>query len=175
VDDNPDQRLDDAEPIESVLEAKELAHKPEKGPYHQAIAPELVDDLALCIGQGLALIGQKEQSPPEHLIDMLARYIDAVLKRKRRLTKDPSDAVLALACLYGQELARAFGWGFAHLRRAKKPGIVLVSPDRRHVAAPRDLIGTALAGGGGKLVLAQYRCIRDKKLPEAKARAYLRI
>jgi hypothetical protein len=175
VDDNPDQRLEDAEPIELVLEAKELAHKPEKGPYHQAIAPELVDDLALCIGQGLALVGRTEDSPPDQLVDVIARYIDAVLKKKRRLTKDPSDAALALACLYGQELARAFGWGFAHLRRAKKPGIVLVSPDRRHVAAPRDLIDAALAGGGGKLVLAQYSRIRDRQLPVAKPRAYLRI
>lgn len=175
MDDNPDQRLEDAEPIESVLEAKELARKPEKGAYHQAIAPELVDDLALCIGQGLALIGRTEASPADKLVEAIARYIDAVLAGKRRLTKDRSDAVLALACLYGQELGRAFGWGFAHLRRAKKPGIVVVSPDRRHVVAPRDLVEAALVGGGGKLVLAQFAKIRDRQLPAAKPGAYLRV
>jgi hypothetical protein len=176
VDDNPDQRLEDAEPItEAVVEAAPLPRKPEKGAYHQEIAVELVDDLALCIGQGLALIGRTEREPAEQVVNVIHRFVDAVLAGNRRLTSDPSDASLALACLYGQQLGRAFGWGFAHLRRAKKPGIVVVSPDRRHVVAPRDLLDAALAGAGGQLIFEQWTRIRDRDLPAAKPGTYLRL
>lgn len=176
MDDNPDQRLEDAEAIEEpVVEATPLRQKPAKGSYHQEIAVELVDDLALCIGQGLALIGSREDAPPDELAETIASFVDAVISFDRRLTRDPSDSALALACLYGQTLGRRFGWGFAHLRRAKKPGIVVVSPDRRHVVAPRDLIDAALDGGGGALVLEHYARIREGKLPDAKPGTYLRV
>jgi hypothetical protein len=176
VEDDPDQLMESAEPPEQwVVEAADTGEKPARGPYHQAIAAELIDDLALCIGQGLALIGGRENDPPEALIVGIAGFVDDVLAGKKRLTKDPTDAHLALALLYGQEVARSLGWGFAHLRRARSPGIVLVSPDRRYALGPRELIDAALSGGGGKLVTAQYERLKSGAIPEAEPGDYLRV
>jgi len=175
VQDDPDQRMELAEPVECVLEAESLRLKPKQGPYHQAIAGELVDELALCVGQGLALIGRGEHEPPESLIVAIASHVDDIRAGQSATSKDPTDASLALALLFGQEVARSLGWGFAHLRRVRSPGIVLVSPDRRYALGPRELMNRALEGGGGRLVLDHYERLKNGALPAAKPGAYLRV
>lgn len=176
MEDDPDQLMESAEPPEeAVVEAEDPPEKPARGPYHQAIAAELIDDLALCIGQGLALVGRDENEPPETVIIALAGYVDDVIAGKKRLTKDPTDTHLALALLFGQEVGRSLGWGFAHLRRARSPGIVLVSPDRRYALAPRELVDAALAGGGGKLVIEHYERLKNGAIPAAEPGEYRRV
>lgn len=151
----PDARLEDAEPPrQAVIEAAPFARRKQRGrPHHEPVADDLLDDLHLAIGQGLALIGMAEDAPPEAMVEALAAHADTV--------KEPSaPEVLALACLYGQTLARALGWGWAHVRCTRRPGIQLVSPGERYTTGPRSVVELALARGGDE-IRQHFARIRD--------------
>jgi hypothetical protein len=175
--DDPDARLQAAEPsLEPVIEAPPMSRPAGSGPYHEAIAPELVDDLQLAIGKGLALIEAEESLAALAIVEALARYVDEVLSGGKRLPSDGADAALALACLLGHAIGRELGWGWAHVRRTRSPGIVVVSPDRRYAAAPRAVIDRALSGDGGQVVRAFFaRLAAPAQLPAAEAGRYLRL
>jgi hypothetical protein len=151
--DDPDARLEAAEPAHGPLvEARERPKPADaRAPYHEVLDPDHADELLLCIGQGLALIEAPERHSPEQIVKSTAAYVDAVRSGARRLTRDPSDAALALACVYGHQICRELGWGWAHLRRTRSPGIVLVSPDFAYVTRPRRQIESALRDGGDAL------------------------
>lgn len=152
--DDPDARVEAAEPVAGPLPVAPERRKPsdQRAPYHHALDPDHEDDLRLMIGQGLALIEARQQSAPEATVKAIAAYVDGVRAGKKRMTSDPSDAALALACLFGHQVCRELAWGWAHLRRARSPGIVLVSPEFRHVIRPRQLVDRALREGGGVLL-----------------------
>lgn len=151
--DDPDARLEAAEPVPGPLPQAGARRKPPdpRAPYHQPLDPDHEDDLLLAIGQGLALIGASERQKPAAIVQAIDRYADAVRAGEQRLTRDPSDALLALACVFGQQLCREFGFGWGHVRRVRAPGIVLISRDCRHAVRPRQLIERALRDGGGVL------------------------
>jgi hypothetical protein len=151
--DDPDARLESAEPAAGPLVLAAARRKPSdaRAPYHHGLDPDHEDDLLLQIGQGLALIDARERMTPQATLKAVVTYIDAVRTQKRRLTRDPTDAALALACVFGHQLGRELGWGWAHLRRARAPGIVLVAPDFRHVIRPRQLIDRAFREGASVL------------------------
>jgi hypothetical protein len=173
--DDPDELLESAEPPEEpVVEAPELRHRPAKGPYHASIALELVDDLHLSIGQGLALVGAREDDAPALLVEAIASYLERVFAGAARLPRDPSDGALALACLYGQALCRQLGWGWAHLRRARPPGIVVVSRDARHVTGPRAVVDQALSERSAAALRDHFRRLQGP-LPESEPGRYLRV
>lgn len=173
--DDPDARLQAAEaPDEGVIEAPEMTRPRGKQPYHDAIAPELLDDLHLAIGKGLALVGADEGAPPTTWLDAIARYLDDVRDGKRRSPTDPTETSLALGCLLGHALCRELGWGWAHVRRTRRPGILVISPDGRYAIAPRAIIEFAAQGHGDLRELAA-RLRTGEALPEAKPRTYLRV
>ncbi len=145
-------------------------------PYHEAIDPDLVDDLALAIGKGLALVLAMEPSEPDLIIESIASYLDAVAAGTRLFPRDRTDAGLALGCLLGQALCHKLGWGFAHVRRTRRPGILVISPDRRYAAAPRAVIERAFDEGRGAIVrdyVARLQTPTD--LPASSPGRYLRI
>jgi hypothetical protein len=145
-----------AEPARGPLLQAAPRSKPSKPrvPYHHALDPDHADDLLLSIGQGLALTEMRERHSPEATVQGIAAYVDAVRAGTKSLTRDPSDAILALACLFGHQVCREFGWGWGHLRRTRSPGIVLISPDFRHASGPRQVIESSLRDGSD--VLLQY-------------------
>jgi hypothetical protein len=165
--DDPDARLEAAEPVTGPLLQAGARRKPSnpRAAYHQPLDPDHEDDLLLSIGQGLALVEARERQSPAATIRALAAYVDAVRAGSRRLTRDPTDAALALACTFGHQICRDYGWGWAHLRRARSPGIVLVSPDFRHVLRPRKLIDRAFRDGGD--VLVKCRTSLGSELPSS--------
>jgi len=149
---------------------------PRTAPYHDAIAPELADDLHLYVGMGLALVETDEKLPAATIIEAIGRYLDS--KRGATVSEDDSDARLALACAYGHEVCRSLGWAWAHVRRTKRPGIVLLSPDKRYVVAPRALIDAALDTDprGGTLLSEQLeRLQHPDQLPKSEPFRYLRL
>jgi hypothetical protein len=156
---------------------------PKTAPYHDAIAPELADELHLYVGMGLALVQVDEDLPPATVVRAIARYIDstraaAVSERGATESEDDSDARLALACAYGHELCRQLGWAWAHVRRTKKPGIVILSPDTCYVVAPRALIDAALDTDprGGVLLSEQLELLEHAdQLPKSEPGRYLRL
>jgi hypothetical protein len=168
---NDEQRMDSAEPPEQPLLHAPPVERPSKGPYHTELAPELEDELHLTIGKGLALVERDEKESPDALVEALARFIDGAARRTVS-----ADASLALSCLYGHQLCRKLGWGWAHLRRAKSPGIVVISPDRRYAVGPRKLIDAALAGATGVALIAFVRQLEaGVDLPPAAPGRYLRL
>lgn len=174
--DDPDARLDAAEPPEEpLIEAAPMSRPSGSAPYHDAIAPELLDDLHLAIGKGLALVEARESSKPAAIVDAIASYIDAVKTGARRLPADVTDASLALGCLLGHMLCRELGWGWAHVRRTRQPGILVISPDQRYAAAPRSVIERALGGEGGSAVREYAERLRAGELPDSASGRYLRL
>src|SRR5829696_10402353 len=136
--DDPDARIEAAEPAaEPLPQARERRPASPPEPYHQTLAAEHEDELLLSIGQGLALIECSENDSPTSIVKAIAEYVDGVQAGSRRLTRDPTDAALALACAFGQQVCRELGWGWAHLRRTRAPGIVVISPDFRLATGPR--------------------------------------
>lgn len=173
--DDPDARLQAAEPPdEGVIEAAEMTRPHGKQPYHDAIAPELLDDLHLAIGKGLALVGADEGAPPAAWLEAIARYLDDARDGKRRSPSDPTETSLALGCLLGQAVCRELGWGWAHVRRTRRPGILVISPDRRYALAPRAMIEHAAQGNASLRELAA-RLRTGEALPRAKPGEYLRV
>jgi len=175
--DDPDARFESAEaPSEPVLEApvKNLRSKPGQ-PHHDPIDPDLLDDLHTAIGRGLALVRLDESAAPREVVRAVARYLDDVRAGRDRLTSDPAEAVLALACLYGQAIARELGWGFAHVRCVRKPGILVISPGRHYAAAPRAVIDRALERGGRELETYFERLSGGVALPESSPGRYRRV
>ncbi|MFO0571823.1 MAG: hypothetical protein U0263_39735 [Polyangiaceae bacterium] len=173
-----DAVLESAEPArEPVVEATPLAKKPAGGAaYHESIAPELVDDLQLAIGQGLALTGADEGAAPRAIVEKLGAYLSRVRRGAEALPADVGAAHLALACLFGQAVCRAHGWGWAHLRRTRSPGIVVISRDRRYALGPRAFIDRALASDdAGLLVRELERLGSASELPESAPGRYLRL
>jgi hypothetical protein len=152
--DDPDARMEAAEPAAGPLVVARERRKPSqpRAPYHHALDPDHEDDLLLMIGQGLALIEGRERAAPAATVTAIAAYVDGVRAGKRRLTRDATDAALALACLFGHELGRSLGWGWGHLRRTRSPGIVLIASDFRHVIRPRQVMDRAFRDGGGVLL-----------------------
>lgn len=152
--DDPDSRIDAAEPATGPLLLAAERRKPAapRAPYHHALDPDHEDDLRLSIGQGLALIEASERKSPDATVRAMAAFIDAVRAGNRRLTRDATDAALALACLFGHQVCREHGFGWGHLRRARSPGIVLISRDFKYVVRPRQLIERAFRDGGRVLL-----------------------
>lgn len=173
--DDPDDRMENAEAA-PVLEARPLARKPARGPYHAPIAPELVDELEISIGQGLALAEILASDAPDAIVSGIAGYLERVFRGELRLPRDPSDAALALGCLYGQALCMELGWGFAHLRRARPPGIVVVSRDTRYSTGPRAVIDEAMARRDTSVLRRHYERLRaGTDLPDSGPMRYARI
>jgi hypothetical protein len=168
---NDEQRMELAEPPAEPVRLAPPVERPARGPYHSELAPELEDELHLTIGKGLALIERDEHEPPGALLEAIARFVEGA--RQRPLSEA---AALALSCLYGHVLCLKLGWGWAHLRRAKSPGIVVISPDRRYALGPRRLIDAALAESSGAALLDLARRLEEQReLPPAAAGSYLRL
>jgi hypothetical protein len=109
-------------------------------------------------------------------VKAIAGYVDAVHAGTRRLTRDPSDAALALACVLGQQICRELGWGWAHLRRTRAPGIVVISPDFRRCAGPRALVDAALqTAGGGRLFEHYFARLRGSSPSPSDRELYQRV
>lgn len=157
--DDPDARMESAEPARGPLQQARARPKPSnpRAPYHDSLDPDHVDELLLLIGQGLALIEARERASPEATIKALAAFVQRVRDGKRRMSRDPADSALALGCLFGHQVCRELAWGWGHLRRARAPGIVLISPGFRHVSGPRHQIELALERGGDVLLEYQAR------------------
>jgi hypothetical protein len=176
--DDPDARLETAEPAAEPLPQARERRKPSnpKAPYHQMLAPEHEDELLLSIGQGLALIESSESDTPKSIVKAIAEYIDLVRAGRRKLPRDPTDAALALACVFGQQVCRELRWGWAHLRRTRAPGIVVISPDWRLAAGPRALVDAALQTEGGGRMLEQYfERLRDAAASPSQGELYVRL
>jgi hypothetical protein len=158
VKDDPDARFEAAEPVEQPIPQARPRRKPSnpRAPYHEPLLPEHEEELALSIGQGLALLQRRENEPPEALLDALVAFVDQAAAGKRRLTRDPSDAAFALGCAFGQQICRGLGFGWAHLRRSRPPGIVVLSADFRRLTGPRSVVDAALARGQGALLRDHY-------------------
>jgi hypothetical protein len=149
---------------------------PKSAPYHDAVAPELADELHRYIGMGLALVEVDEDLAPPIIVQATARYVDS--KRTTVVSGDDSDARLAIACLYGHEICRHLGWAWAHVRRTQRPGIVILSPDTRYVFAPRALVDAALDTDprGGSALREQLELLaRPEQLPKSEPGRYLRL
>jgi hypothetical protein len=161
--DDPDTRLERAERATAPLPQAPPAQKPRNrsAPYHHELDPDHEDELLLAIGEGLALIERPESDAPDRIVTAIGEYLDAAQARRRRLPSDVSRAVLALGCLYGQQLCRAFGWGWAHLRRAKSPGIVVVSPDRRFAVGPKAVVEQAIHAGESRILATHFEGVRN--------------
>jgi hypothetical protein len=175
--DDPDARMEAAEPATELPQARER-RKPSnpKAPYHQPLAYEHEDELLLSIGQGLALIERAENDSPISIVTAIAEYVDGVRAGSRRLTRDPSDAALALACAFGQQVCRELGWGWAHLRRSRAPGIVVISPNFRLRAGPRALVDAALqTAGGGRLLEQYFERLRQASSSGQRSELYARV
>lgn len=176
--DDPDARIEAAEAAASPLPQARARRKPadRKAPYHQALASEHEDELLLSIGQGLALVQRPETDSPRSIVKAIADYIDAVHAGSRRLPRDPTDAALALACAFGQQVCRELGWGWAHLRRTRAPGIVVISPDFRLALGPRALVDAALeTAGGGRLLERYFTRLRDASPSPSERGLYARV
>jgi hypothetical protein len=176
--------MESAEPPRQPLmlapasDARERARLPKSAPYHDAVAPELADELHLNVGMGLALVGVVEDLPPAAIVDAIARHVDALRAQPPSADEDHSDARLALACAYGHQLCRELGWGWAHVHRTKRPGIVIVSPDTRYVVAPRALLDAALDADerGGAALRAHLELLKHpENLPSARPGVYWRL
>ena len=157
--DDPDARLERAEPARGPLLqacARRFSSKHE-GTYHDELEPEHVDHLLVTIGEGLALCEVSESASPAKTLRAMVTFIEQARRGKRRTPREPDDAVLALACLYGHQLCRDWGWGWAYLRRARPSGIVLLSPGFRYVIGARQQIDKALDEGGDALLRVHAR------------------
>jgi hypothetical protein len=175
--DDPDRRMEEAEPpSEALCELAGSDDEPSIGsgkPYHHAIAPELAEELHLYVGKGLALAGIAEDATPEQRIRGLADWIDRRRAGSASAPSDASEAALALACVFGQAVCRELGWGWAHVRRVKRPGIVVMSPDASYAIGPRGVIDKAMEHGGHELP-ASFERLRSE-LPESSPGRYLRL
>jgi hypothetical protein len=168
---NDEERMDAAEPPEQRIQLAPPIARPGKGPYHGELAPELEDELTLTIGKGLALLERDEDEPPEALLEAIARFVDGAPQRAVS-----GDAALALGCLFGHQICRKLGWGWAHLRRVKSPGIVVISPDASYAFGPRKLIDAALAAGSGAALLDFVRKLEaGRDLPPTAPGRYVRL
>jgi hypothetical protein len=176
VTDDPDARFEAAEPVEQAIPQARPRRKPSnpRAPYHEPLLPEHEDELALAIGQGLALIERRENEAPRALVDALVAFVDQVAARKRRLTRDPSDAAFALGCAFGQQICRGLGFGWAHLRRSRPPGIVVISADLRRLTGPRSVVDAALERGQGALLRDHYAKLAGSDEGPAQA-LYVRV
>ncbi|HMJ09998.1 MAG TPA: hypothetical protein VK524_01270 [Polyangiaceae bacterium] len=156
---DPDARFEAATAAAGPLFQAAPRRKPSnpRAPYHHALEPDHEDELLLSIGQGLALIELGERHSVEATFHAIVRYVDSARAGNSPLTRDPTDAALALACLFGHQIGREFAWGWGHLRRARTPGIVLISPDFRHILRPRRLIDSAFSDGGAVLLQCRER------------------
>ena len=176
------ERMESAEPpkqtllLAQPLDPRRRQRLPKTAPYHDAVSPELADELHRYVGMGLALVEVDENESPAVIVRTIARYIDS--KRTSTASGDDSDARLAIACLYGHELCRQFGWAWAHVRRTRRPGIVVLSPDTRYVLAPRALIDAALDTdpSGGRALRDQLDLLEHpERLPKSDPGRYLRL
>jgi hypothetical protein len=168
----PKQKLLLAQP----LDPRRRQRLPKTAPYHDAVSPELADELHRYVGMGLALVEVDENESPAAIVQAIARYIDS--KRPSTPSGEDSDARLAIACLYGHELCRHVGWAWAHVRRARRPGIVVLSPDARYVLAPRALVDAALDTDprGGRALRDQLELLEHpERLPKSEPGHYLRL
>jgi hypothetical protein len=174
--DDPDARFEAAEAIEQPLPQARPRRKPAnpRAPYHQPLQPEHEDELALAIGQGLALIERGADEAPAAIVEAIARFIEAVAAGRRRLTRDPTDASFALGCAFGQQICRGLGFGWAHLRRNRSPGIVVVSADFRFVSGPRSVVEAALEHGDPTLLQEHYDRLRELGRQPAAGELYRR-
>lgn len=165
----------DAEaPRQPVVLAAPFPRRKRPGkPHHEPIADELLDDLHLAIGKGLALVRAKEDAEPAALVQALARWVDDVRAEREPPPSDALDAALALACLYGQTVARACGWGWAHVRCTRRPGILVVSPEGRWVVGPRAVIDAALERGGDAIQRHFARVGHAQGLPASRPGRYV--
>ena len=173
-----DSVLERAEPPrQPVLEAAPLARTPARGePYHEPIAPDLVDDLHLAVGQGLALTGADEDEAPARIAEKIGSYVSRVKSGVETLPADADAAYLALACLFGQAVCRAHGWGWAHLRRSRAPGIVVISKDRSYALGPRAFLDRALEQGDAELLARELERIgKPSELPPSAPGRYTRL
>ncbi len=173
---DPDATIEQAEPAKGPLLQAKPRRKPAnpRAPYHHELDPDHEDDLLASIGQGLALVGARERQAPAAIVSAIAAYVDAVRKKRQRLTRDPSDATLALACLLGHQICREFGWGWGHVRRARPPGIMLISPDFGHVMAPRRIIELAFERGGD-VVVKRFEGARSTPKAAKGSTGYVRL
>jgi hypothetical protein len=126
---------------------------------------------------GLALAAVGEGLPPRAIVDAIAKRVDALCD-SGQTDEDDSDARLALACAYGHQLCRELGWSWAHVRRTKRPGIVLMSRDTRYVVAPRALVDAAIDSDPrrGAALWAYVESLRAPELlPNSAPGRYLRL
>ena len=175
--DDPDARMDAAKPASRthLLGPRRRPHDP-RAPYHEPLEPDHEDELLLSIGQGLALLAKRESDEPEAIVRALAEYIEDVQAKRRRLPRDSDAALLALTCVFGEQLCRAHGWGWARVRRARAPGIVVISPDCRYSVGPRSMLAAALERRESEELLRWFERLADPaRLPSSEPGRYYRL
>jgi hypothetical protein len=160
------ERMEAAEPPrQPVRFAVPSRRRPAAGkPYVAELDPDVADELCLAIGRGLGALGVDEDAPPAKIVEAIALAVDDA-----ELALHP-DAALALACTLGQQIARELGWEFAHLRRTRAPGIVVVSPDRRWAVGPRVVVEA-----GGDAIRALWNRLLHGELPASKPGRFVRL
>lgn len=113
------------------------------GPAHseQPLSPDTAKLISGSARDGLAMLGLDESSSPQTVIDSLDAFVDAVQHGERLLPDgiDKDDLPYICGSLWGEQLARQFGWQWATVTfhrhgDTQAPGIL--SPDRKAAIYP---------------------------------------
>lgn len=102
---------------------------------------EVCADIASMTARGLAHLGVDATIAPPAIIDALHRYVDRVREGTERLGRNASHVQLMLACVFAEQLHRAFGWQWAVVRWADGETVAVTSPTRDYAHVPLQLLG----------------------------------
>ncbi|MDQ3298128.1 MAG: hypothetical protein M3619_16185 [Myxococcota bacterium] len=128
--------------------------------------PEMLSEIDEMLAKGLKLIGAAASDPVPEIIDKLHAYADDV---RHGEVKAIPRLYLALGCVLGEQLHRAFGWSWGTVRRTT-PG--LFSPNRAHTHIAFMLTQrVAKEGAKANTIALFFNMVADGNLPKSKPSA----
>jgi hypothetical protein len=148
---------------------RELPRAPRAPRFDASFKDDLREDVDEMLARGLSLLSISSTTAVPEVIDALHAHVDDIRHGDAKAT---SKTRLALGCVLGEQLHRAFGWSWASVGGA--PG--LVSPTRSHSHVPFELINrVAKKGTRANTIALFFNMLAAGDLPRAKKGAALRI
>lgn len=131
-------------------------------PVTKTLPAVLARELRAVLPRGARLAKVKVTDAP----DEIAAAVDAAVTAARAKKKPRSlDDATALGALWGDALARASGWTWAHLVLGKHKRVCLVSPDRAHACAPLEYLYAQRTPGAEVTALLLFNMVVAGQLP----------
>jgi len=149
----------------------------------RALRPQEIKEIADHAARALGLLALPDpHAPPEAVLDALDDFIDRWQERQRSPLKrllsrgpapNPTATALGLGFVWGDQLARRFGWEWTCVQEGGAEAYAVAPPDRALIIYPTHFLKACLADPRADCtVMLAFNMLADGQMAGMPARGY---